>query len=967
MQLRVYPNTGHQYFALKLKELLPRKSEEWLENLVQLNRGPWATWDSFTPWIRYQYALEQGVPLLKLAIETNLGMPSRGLLYDVDEALHASMPDAEEQVHPYASFDEAQIEEDYGSDRVMPLQYLPNKEGSDIEVDLAVYWPRPDGPTPIDVDLVVDLGNSRSVALLLENPGQAGPSLSFGRRVRILRFIPRGLPFQLEGLEGAGSSIRDDCAIIDSWLILHRPQFFNAEPPVNDEKVFDAWEGFFDSSGQKVFRRKRILPHTFVELSPALIGGGKSPEGSAQTLAGISLDHAARFTLSSPKRYAWDDELQETVWKQIPNPTDPNKPPDFFDDLSGLIRVFMDPGGIDWDIDNPPDEEDFRGMPLISARPNYPRRDAICWFALSILEAAHRQMNAPAYLESTGRENLPRRLRHIRVTYPAGWPNEERERYLDQWRRAVNLFTLTRFENHAPVPVTPTAPGGSRPRLSEEHLDEAMAAQLPILYSDITALCNDGETWFNLFGHQGRVTVMNVDIGGGTTDLAIIEYKSSSQRLDPRLEQSKMGTQTTVGLEPHLKFRYGHRIAGDALVKRIIEKILLPTWIAAAGRDTFAYVPEARLWIGRLFSNPSHNEFQSVDSKTPQRIVRIIRLVFIPLVNEWLSRLGRVAREGGGWEPLKVSDYVDPTTVRDLNTLVDKLIQLRASNGQLWRGPAFPIDDIHLKADRDALEACIDETFSGLFNSLAKLLGEFNGQMVIVSGKPSELPRVRELIEEAFPLIPQRIIQVKNFPAGSWYPFSSFESGRILDAKTCTVVGGALFQDMCNGNLEGFSVVPETALGLSRNYFWGLVTKAMLPEDFFNRKNLLFAPRDYPQGRGEEKELSVEKTFEAFPLNVRIGRQITRMKDVPPDLVYVLRWQPRDRVPQPETYAKVTLRWVSRAGEGEKLELVKVAPHPQFPDVDPDDISLQLNTMYEESFWLDDPRFDVEELINAAQ
>ena len=65
---------------------------------------------------------------------------------------------------------------------------------------LAVHWKKPAGADPVEVDLIVDLGNTRTVALLLENPGQE--RIPFGRRVKILRFIPRGCPVQ-PGLHAA--------------------------------------------------------------------------------------------------------------------------------------------------------------------------------------------------------------------------------------------------------------------------------------------------------------------------------------------------------------------------------------------------------------------------------------------------------------------------------------------------------------------------------------------------------------------------------------------------------------------------------------------------------------------------------------------------------------------------------------------------------------------------------------------
>src|SRR5205823_3714989 len=146
-------------------------------------------------------------------------------------------------------------------------------------------------------------------------------------------------------------------------------------------------------------------------------------------------------------------------------------------------------------------------LPLDNANipPKYPRRDTICWFALGILEAACRQMNACEFLDGKSRPKVVRRLRNVRVTYPSGWTGEEREAYLSQWRRATQLFAQAHCANPLPVPD-----GGDGPMLVTRNLDEAVSSQLPILNAEIRNLGHDANTWFDLFGPQGHVTVMNI-------------------------------------------------------------------------------------------------------------------------------------------------------------------------------------------------------------------------------------------------------------------------------------------------------------------------------------------------------------------------------------------------------------------------------------------------------------------------
>ncbi|MBN1404611.1 MAG: virulence factor SrfB [Opitutales bacterium] len=952
-QVAVFPNSGHQYFNIPLKDLLPDQDEAFLEKLALNNNNlSWKKWSAYVPWVIYRYEIREGVPTLRLCIETNLGTTKRGLLFEVKDS-KAPPPDDSDAISPYACEDEMQIEADY-KNRLLPLKKLPNSENREINIGLQIYWKPRSGMDPVDVDLIVDLGNTRTVALLLESPRPDNPSNELNGRVKILRFIPRGMPYERGDQGGSNAVLMDDCAIIDSWMLLHRTQFHDMEPPKSEEKICTHYDAVVDKEGNIAgHREKSILPHSFVELSPAIIGGGRSsPEGARRIYSMCRLDSDARFYLGSPKRYVWDDELQGTkggtFWKQIPNETDSDITPDYYCELKGLFRYFMDTGGKDWDIDNPPKDDEFDSLPFPKSEATYPRRDAVCWFALSILEAAHRQINSP--LNAMG-ESLPRRLRNIRITYPAGWTGEERRRFFAQWQRAINLFTMTRFENHAPVCLTTDRRGGSRPVLSDSPIDEAVCSQLPIIYSDVKTLMGDGESWLRLYGDGESVTVMNIDIGGGTTDMAIIRYSMANG-----------GTRRGGGtaLKTKLIFRDGCAIAGDMLVKKIIEKVLLPAWIESSGLAQYEGIPDARRWVSNFLAKPSNAEFTPVDHRASMKLARIVRLVFVPLVNQWLSQLVNASENAGsGWEKLSIGDalarnIIDNQALKDLNELVSRVIRMKCEAGKLWEGTVFSAErNIYIQCDRSAIESCVDEVFGSLFEHLAQLAGRFDCQLAIVSGKPSELPRIREMLANCFPLLPQRIIHMKNFPAGGWYPFSTFTDGRIVDAKTCTVVGAALYQDICNGNLPGLSIREESQDRPQCQYYWSI-----LPANGFYDEDgpeYLFTPADYPSPERDEISCPPQRFEVALPC--RIGRQIVPVAGVMPDPVYEIRYKPDYESTTPFDHVFVTLKWSSRVGDGEKLELVRVDKHPDWPDVDTDAIEMRLNTMLEKSHWLDDPGF----------
>lgn len=77
------------------------------------------------------------------------------------------------------------------------------------------------------------------------------------------------------------------------------------------------------------------------------------------------------------------------------------------------------------------------------------------------------------------------------------------------------------------------------------------------------------ENWIELVGRKGadgpaKTRIMTIDIGGGTTDIAVVEYADFLEG-------------EGVNLDAGLLFRDCFSTAGDAIAKEIIESVLLPT------------------------------------------------------------------------------------------------------------------------------------------------------------------------------------------------------------------------------------------------------------------------------------------------------------------------------------------------------------------------------------------------------
>ncbi|MFZ4764426.1 MAG: virulence factor SrfB, partial [Roseimicrobium sp.] len=782
-----------------------------------------------------------------------------------------------------------------------------------------VIWKRPAGEA-IDVDIVIDFGNTRTVVLALENMEAQGGKLA--SVCRPIRFIKQG--FDYEPFTGAHKG-DDTAAIVDSWFVLHEPVFSNLEPPSSRFKPVEEYEVIEEQIGGGLLKSPTAqrtcfvtsrTPQMFVELSPVLMG-----DSAREDLGNLQLDVGGNYSLSSPKRYAWDtdpvgrDALQ--WWTMVLNRWNPlSQSRVELPKLAGAMLRFLPGDGRDWDISEPPNEAaDPTHRPSACPQtPSFPRSDAMTWAALAIMELAYRQITSSEWRKGN-HEFIPRRLRNILVTFPSGWSREETANYRRKWEKALNIFTLGHLRDKRAIHE-----GGDRPALLM-HLDEAVASQLPFVFSEIRRLYNIGENWIELVGRgrgtEARARLMTVDIGGGTTDISIVEYGDALQG-------------GGVNLEAKLLFRDSSSVAGDALAKEIVECVLLPSIGARFRLD-----PQKMAWFENIFSGAHPT------AASRAKWGRIVKLVFMPIVRQWLKDLSRheygCPETGGPWAPDQIMGsegrLVDSSALADLN-LIGRDSLLRED----LLGDSDPI--AYLPTD---VEACVERVLTPVILALAKYAVAYEVDLVTLSGKPSELPKVKQLLEHLLPILPQRIIQAKAFPAGDWYPMSS--DNTIHDAKSVTAVGAALYQAIHNGRIPGWNIRIATSHE-SPKCFWGAMPTRNQPNQF-SRTYLV--------------PTQAEATHPIL-IGTCIGRKLLPSA-TKPEQVYRFRWRDRERFIGAAHNAtlQVTLRRLppTQPGDMEGLSIVNVKGHAGEHVVTKDDVELQLCTMESDEFWIDAGRFEI--------
>lgn len=1036
--LYLFPNTGHQFFAIDLEKLLldtkpagtaslSETELEQLEKFVKDQQLPesssdqgsrvagWHMWDpNFLPWVLYRYDFvahprkkadgssdkDELRPTLMLAVESNYGDFDRGIVVGISPAdtMHPgrgldrrgrgnSLRPKEQSsgVPPYFTRSDGfesqwdTKEQMYCTDLhqilrdspesitpiPLPCEGLPEAERGKYKhftfkpKAIRIVWKDARNTRGfVDVDLMVDLGNSRTVALLLEDHGPK----DFSNRVFPLMFLPLGWDYKHPKFRHGELA---QFGIIDSWVLLHRSPFASIEPPEGNAKL-----STLKPPGKSV--NIHMIDQCFTAISPVLIGGGDELTGAMHALArgnelcmtpGNLLHRGSPFSLSSPKRYAWDDcpvddpvDSEGEWWVQVPNEYDATHT--HLVDFSGLIRLMTHPKAnenLKLDIRPPKsDEGNFELEAGYDAAATYPRSHAICWFALAIMEAAYRQMNSCVYIADSGVKSpdVPRRLRRVRVTYPTGWTSEERKCYFKQWERAIKLFCFAHLDpNDLPDPEN--LPIKLIKDAADEPIDEAVASQLPLVAGEIYNMNGDVAAWLKLFGNGNETRILSLDIGGGTTDIAIVSYKSIEGK--------------TQELTYNIEYRDGHTHAGDELVHRLIERLLLPTWLNYNGNASALFsgnTEKAPGWLKDFFKNRGETPANA------KRLAKIVRLALIPLANKILTKVNETESDAESApssqrQPSVTVDCADPKSAPDAKSITDinklvveylrgKKVTVTCSDNK--KEENFPFDpSAKLEFKLEDIHQIIEEVFGKVVRGLAEVVHDKDGKkvnMVVVSGKPSELRHMRTILRRELPLSGQRIIRICEQWTDNCFPKSLEHNGFIRDAKTATVIGAAIKQDMFNGNFTDLIVRKGVEVD-SPHPTWGIygsggtIDNSILPDTSCD-----------------------ERLYEGLNFTTRFGRRLTDNSIAEP--VYRLEYvsENPDEVKLAKerrsfVKIKVTIKRNRKTdGFGDTLEVKpgSVTIVEGGSGLKPECVNLRLHTIADDSgsFWMDKPRFDVD-------
>ncbi|WP_245398466.1 virulence factor SrfB [Segatella copri] len=491
---------------------------------------------------------------------------------------------------------------------------------------------------------------------------------------------------------------------------------------------------------------------------PSLVRLGKEANTLLHLATNSNDETESLSTYSSPKRYLWDWRPSKEEWQFLVLKGEKDN---HILNLRGITNQLKSDGTIDLNGES-------------GNTYHYSRRSLMTFSFLEMLVQARTQVNSEEYRSNKfgfGKPNMPRKIKRIIVTCPTAMSKIEREALVHCAKDAVVLLENSEYdnpsENKTPGKAVEVIPVARSFKDEEDcwYYDEATCSQLVYMYGEVghkyKGCCNE---FFNLYGkveegeEQPSITVGSLDIGAGTTDLMISKYTYIK------------GNVTTITPDP--KFYDSFYFAGDDIVYALIKNAMLLDEDSAFRKElkdlSFA---EYRQKIKNFFGKDYNG--QTVADRVLRKNFNI--QYSIPLMCYFLELLKR------GCKDCNVR-YVDvfadcPPNASVISEFKEKL--------------GIDITRLAWRFKRDAICTIVRKEIEPLLKKVATIVYSYACDVVLLSGRPSSLPVIRDIFLKYYAVSPNRLITLNDYYVGDWYPFGE-NTGYIKDAKTIVAMGGVI-------------------------------------------------------------------------------------------------------------------------------------------------------------------------------
>ncbi|CNL76174.1 virulence factor SrfB [Yersinia frederiksenii] len=528
--------------------------------------------------------------------------------------------------------------------------------------------------------------------------------------------------------------------------------------------------------------------------------------------------------LSSPRRYLWDTTPVSEPWRFSGRQHEP------LATALPLMHLVNDEGTPLYTLDQ------NERLPVFT--PRYSRASLMTLILSELLAQTLVQINSPASRQQKGYRHAPRHLRHIILTLPSAMPSQERKRFHQHMNEAIALvWKSLNWHQHDEGFNTPLERAKSKvpvPTISLDW-DEASCSQLVWLYNENRRCGGRIDKLFSLLRRPDRrhgkgemddrtLRVAAIDIGGGTTDLAITRYDIDT------------AVSSNVKITPQLLFREGFKNAGDDLLLEVIRQEILRAMEEAIRQ---AGVDDSEGLLRQLFgSSLSHD---GRDVLRQQATLLLIMPLGYALLKAWEA--GQTVDTTFG------ALLTQPPTPQVIAYIEDAVLQA---------GGACKVLDIPLRVDPQTLSnALLTGQFSltQTLQSLCEVIEYYCCDVLLLSGRPSCLPGVQTYLRRRQPVPSSRIIWMQNDPLPDGFPFN--QKIAASNPKTTAVAGAMLYRLAMDLRLPGFNFSVGNIQSTSTIRYLGVI----------DEHNLLAEENTYIQhNEGASQEMTL-----AIRGNTRLG------------------------------------------------------------------------------------------------
>ncbi|MEP6262014.1 MAG: virulence factor SrfB [Gillisia sp.] len=628
-----------------------------------------------------------------------------------------------------------------------------------------------DDTRKIPVDLVIDMGNSATCALLFENNNDN--KFSFDKVKKLI--------------------IQD---YTDPKLEYTKPFPMNL--------IFS--ESNFGGINKEKYHNNKFVVPSFVRI------GYEAEHLINSSGINMNLGYELKTHNSSPKRYLWDKHQSDVEWEF--NPTNGEIKKVYLTGISEQLSV---------------DGSTLVNGEVFGSKSLFSRGSLMKFVFLEILVHAYIQINSFKFREEHGNLTIPRTLKRITISCPTGMIQYEQVALREAAEEAcklLNNYVKFYFDNDTnkfwfEMPeIVPSIKDIAKklPELEDRKdwmYDEATSCQIVFLYSLLSKKLQGNNYVINnyLFKNKPNLTVGSIDIGGGTTDIMICNYALSEEK-------------TTIHLTPDPQYWESFKLAGDDLLKEIIQQIIIEGKINDTEEDGCSGVIEnyaRRNGVENI--SEKLNGFFGQNSNNIGVVAKMMRKAFIhqvaiPVALEYLKNANNT-------ETVKVS--------------FEKIIGKEFKNKELIQyfenHFGFNFLDIQWTLNPSKTNKIVYAVFDSLIKQLSLVLNHYSCDYIILSGKPGSLKSIEKLFLKYLTIPGTNFINLNTYWIGKWFPFSD-NRGYVQDPKTTVGVGAIIA--LMSGKRNSISDLRIDINTLKQKI---ISTADYIVKADFNKKDIILSPK----------------------------------------------------------------------------------------------------------------------------